>query len=128
MFEKASRLGLRFETPVGNLTVEDLWDIPLTTPTRSYDLNRLAISLHNQLKNDVVSFVDEAVQPDEKIQLRFDIVKHIIEVKKAERKAALDAKVRADQKQKIRAILAKKRDAKLEDASEEELEKLLADL
>ena len=31
MFQKASRLKLRFDSPKGLLSVEDLWDLPLTS-------------------------------------------------------------------------------------------------
>ena len=31
MFTKASRLKLRFQSPAGLLSSEDLWDLPLTS-------------------------------------------------------------------------------------------------
>ncbi len=44
MFEKASRLKLRIATAMGQLTVEDLWDLNLAT------LNAIAKGLNKQLK------------------------------------------------------------------------------
>ena len=127
MFEKATRLKLRFETPRGALSAEDLWDLPLTS-TRALNLNDIAIGLHHQMKNDTVSFVEDVDKPDAVLQLRFDVVKHVIEVKKAERKAADEARTKAEQKQKIMAILARKEDADLEGRSMDELRGLLASL
>lgn len=121
MFERAARLKLRYETNVGHLSAEDLWDIKLA------DLDTLAVSLNNRLKNDNVSFIN-AVKPDELIQLRFDIVKHVIEVRLAERDAATEAREKAAKKQKILGIMARRQDEKLEQASEEELQGLLASL
>lgn len=58
MFQQATRLKLRFSTSQGQLTVEDLWDIPLTS-TRNASLDSIAIDLHIQAKgaSDIVSFV-----------------------------------------------------------------------
>lgn len=127
MFEQAGRLKLRFETARGALSAEDLWDLPLTS-TRQVNLNDIAIGLHNQMKNDTVSFVEDVDKPDAALQLRFDIVKHVIEVKKTERRVAAEANAKAEQKQKILAILGRKEDADLEGKSMDELRGLLAGL
>lgn len=121
MFERASRLKLDFETNVGRLAVDDLWDMKLT------DIDALAINLNNRLKSDNVSFIN-AARPDEKLQLRFDIVKHIIEVRLQEREEAAQLREKAEKKQQILGILARKQNAKLEEASEDELRGLLASL
>lgn len=127
MFEQASRLKLRFETPRGVLAVEDLWDLPLTS-TRGVSLNDIAIGFHHQLKHDTISFVDDDERPDPRLQLSFDIVKHVINVKKAENKAALEARERAEKKQKIMALIARKQDEGLEAKSEDELREMMASL
>lgn len=106
---------------------ELLWELPLTSRTKA-NLNDIAIGLHNQLKHDTVSFVDDAEVPNPKVQLAFDIVKHIIDTKKAEAKAQADKTAKAEQKQKILGILARKQDEKLEGASEDELRQMIANL
>ena len=128
MFEKAARLKLRFDTSIGQLSVEDLWDLPLTHRNRT-NLDDIAIALNKQLKNsDTVSFVVPDRKSDETIQLRFDLVKHIIAVRLVELKAADEAKTRAEKKQKILAIIADKQDESLKGMSAEDLQKMLADL
>lgn len=126
MFEQATRQKLRFETSLGPLGTEDLWDLPLTA-RRGASLDQIAIGLHNQLQHDTVSFVDEE-KPDPALQLRFDLVKHIIDVKKGEARQAAEARDRAEKKQKILGIIARKQDAALEDMDEEGLRGLLASL
>ena len=80
IFEQASRRGLRFTTGQGAVTTEDLWDMPLTHARRGYSLDDLAKDLRRQLKdNEEVSFVTPVTRSDEVLQLKFDIVKHIIE-------------------------------------------------
>ena len=118
MFEKASRLKIRFQSTIGTLSVEDLWDLPLET------LNVLAKGLRKQVEDSEESFISP-VKPDAKIQLRFDIVKHIIDVKLAERDAAKVAQVNRERKAKILGILASKQDAVLGEMSQEDLLKEL---
>lgn len=127
IFEQASRLKLRFTTTRGSLAVEDLWDLPLTS-TRGTSLDDIAVSLHHQLKHDTVSFVDDTVAAAPELQLSFDVVKRVIEVKKTENKAAADARAKAEQKQKILGILARKEDAALEAMDADKLRQMIAAL
>ena len=116
MFEKASRLKLKFDTSKGQISVEDLWDLPLTG---NVSLDNIAISLDRQLKarEGVVSFVKPVEAKVNELQLKFDVVKHIIDVKKADNAAIADARERAAKKARILEIIAKKQDASLENAS-----------
>lgn len=131
MFDIATRQKFRFDSPKGLLSVEDLWDLPLTSATGKANLDEIALSLHQKLKNtaDVVSFVDDnRAKPDALTQQKFNIVKHIIETRKKENAEALAAKDKAETKQRLLEVLAKKRDSNLEAMSEEDLLKKLAEL
>jgi hypothetical protein len=130
MFEKATRLKLRFESVRGFLTVEDLWDLPLqTTRSNGISLDILAIDLNRQIKDAATtSFVEDTPKANEELQLKFDIVKHIIDVKKAENAAVVDQRERAAKKARILEIIAKKQDASLESTSIEELQAMVGSL
>jgi hypothetical protein len=130
VFEIASRQKLRFESPKGLLCIEDLWDLPLSSSASRANLDDIAISLHRQLRatGDVVSFVDDKATVDPTVKLRFDIVKHIIDVRKRENTEESLAKERAQTKQRIMEIIAKKKDSSLEAMSEEDLLKKLSEL
>jgi hypothetical protein len=126
MFEKAARLKYRFESPKGLLTVEDLWDLPLSSDTKRANLDDIARDLYKQLKNsDDVSFVFPERKSDPTIQVKFDIVKHIIDVKLLEQEAAKKAEQNKLQKQKIMRLIAEKDDEALRGKSREELRALL---
>ena len=126
MSEKASRLKLRFDTTKGQVTAEDLWDLPLTSTVGKANLDDVARALHKQLKSgDDVSFVDTAKKSDSIVQLKFDLVKYVIEVKLAENAARNQAAAAADKKQRIMQILAERQDDSLKTASDDDLKKML---
>lgn len=125
MFEQATRQKFRFKSAKGSLSVEDLWDLPLTTESgERASLDDIAKALNKELKakGDEESFVHAKGEVEDTVTpVMFEIVKHIIKVKLEEadvRKKARDIRL---QKQKIMAIIAKKEDEKLEGASIEEL-------
>lgn len=122
-FEKATRLRLRFETSRGNLNVEDLWKLPLA------ELDKLAISLNKQLKEaSEESFIKAKSKNNVLLELRFDIVKHIIETllsEDEERKKAADKKAKREQ---LLELIARKKNQELEGKSVEELEAELSKL
>ena len=126
MFEKATRLKLRFTTSVGPVMAEDLWDLPLTSTRGRPNLDDVARDLHKQLKSGVdVSFVTKAQKSDEIVQLKFDIVKHIIDVRLVENEAVAKAKEIAEKKQQILGLIANKENAALAEKPIEELRKLV---
>lgn len=129
IFEAASRKKFRFESPKGLLTVEDLWDLPLTSNTNKANLDEIAKTLYGKLKSeDCVSFVNTSQKTDTTTQTMFDIVKHVIDVKKAERDAAAQASERASKKQAILSVIAQKEDQALLGMDVEELRKLAESL
>lgn len=127
MFEKASRLKLRFDTPLGKLSAEDLWDLPLSAPAGKANLDDLAKALDKQLKDagSAKSFVTKAKPEDEVAQLRFDLVLHVIQTKLAENAAAAKARETAEEKQQILGIIAEKEKEALKGKSVSELRKMV---
>jgi len=121
MFEKATRMKLRFKVGNGNATVEDLWDLSLTA------LDGVAKELYKEVKDEEISFIKKTrkkVVPS----LKLDIVKHIIEVRLGEEKKAEEAAIARDKKQQILAILEEKENDSLKSASTKDLKKMLKDL
>ena len=126
MFEKATRQKLRFQTNKGLLTVEDLWDLPLTSNHGRTNLDDIARMLHSDLKNDNnVSFVVKVRKSDEPTQVAFDIVKHIIDVKLVERDAAQLAATMKEKKQQIMQLIANKEQSALAEMPLDELRKMV---
>ena len=128
LFEQAARKKIRFETSAGVWTVEDLWDMPLEKRGRLANLNDLAIGLHNELQATQVSFVTPVTEKNSDIQLKFDLVKHVIDTRLAENTAAAARVAKAQEKQKLLAILARKKEGDLEGKTVEELEAMIAAL
>ena len=129
VFEKATRLKLRFDTGKGQLTVEDLWDLPLTSTINKANLDEIARSLHKQLKNDDdVSFVDKDKKSDAIVQLKFDIVKHIIEVRLEENEKKAAARANSAKRQVLLQALAERETEDLKNKTPEEIRAMLADL
>ncbi len=129
IFEQASRLTLRFSTAKGQLSVEDLWDLPLTSNVGKPNLDDIAGELDAELKSTArTSFVRPETAKNDLNQLMFDVVIHIINTKIREREAAQDAAAIRDKKQKILAIIEQKKDESLSAASLEDLQVMLASL
>lgn len=122
MFDKVTRLKLRFESNKGLLSVEQVWDLSLTA------LNEMAKSLSRQVKaaeTDEEDFIGTKSNVDSELQLRFDVVKHIIGVKLKERDDSKDAAQRKADNQVILELIQRKKQQELEGKSVEELEALL---
>jgi len=125
MFEQASRNKLRFVTDIGELSCEDVWDLPLLG--RDVCLGNLARELSRRIKaiSEEESFVERVRDEDKETLLRFDIIKHIIKVKLEEIEKADNEEAKKAQKQQILAVIADKQRAELLEKSVDELKKML---
>lgn len=126
LFIQASRTKLRFPSRAGEITVENLWDLPLTSRT-GVSLDALAREANAGLKQQAEeSFVETKVNPAKEIfTLRLEILKHVISVRQAENTAANEAVSRAQERAKLQELISKKQDAALEGESLEDLQKRL---
>lgn len=126
MFESASRLKLRFDSPRGAITVEDLWDLPLSAPTANRaSLDAIAMGLQRDLRDtaEITSFVSPTKVDAGRagLELMLEIVKYIIGVRLAERDEKQAAENRREKKARILELIATKQDAALGEKSVEEL-------
>lgn len=129
MFEKASRLKLRFTTPRGSITTEDLWDLPLLALNGGPCLDDLAKALNRSLKeSEEESFVKPKTTSNTTLSLQFEIVKRVIEVKLAEAEAREQAAERKAKKEKLLGLIAEKEDDKLRKTGLAELRRQVAEL
>lgn len=120
IFERASRKKLRFSSTRGDLTTEQLWDLPLQANAKSSgataaDLDKLARAVNTELKSiEEGSFV--ALTPDPRkidLELRLEILKHIIKSKLSDRAAAEERVAIAERKRKLYAALEAKEESEL---------------
>lgn len=132
IFEQASRERIRFQTQVGSISVEDLWELPLSSKANKPNLDDIAKALYKELKSneDAVSFVNKPVTSSQTQinQLRFDIVMHIINTRIEENQVAAKSRENAEKRQKIMEILADREDSSLKTTPTEELTKMLDEL
>lgn len=130
IFEQATRSKLRFSTKKGMLTVEDLWDLPLVSVSGAQvNLDDLARVAYKEMEESACqSFVQKSSKISETAKLKFDTIKHIIDVKLAERDAAIERSEKAAKKQRILELIANKEDESLAGKSLEELQKLAGEL
>lgn len=129
VFIKATRKKFRFPSDKGELTVEQLWELPLTS-RNGFNLNAIAIAVNTELRSlTEESFVEVDPNP-RRSQLRdmLEIVKYVIATKQAEAKAANDRVAKAALRENLREALAAKKTEQLNSLSVEELESQLAAL
>ncbi len=133
IFERAARTKLRFPSnlaPIGELTVEQLWDLPLTGKAGRIDLDTLARATFGELKGiEEASFVDTKPNPNKVLlELRLDILKHVIKAKQDAAVAAEKAAATRAYKEKLLHAKSSKEEQKLANMSEAEIDAELAKL
>lgn len=129
IFELATRQNLTFETNRGIINVCQLWDLPLVS-NNQFNLDNVARAINHTLKSvSEESFVKPIDNPEKnKLELKLDVVKHIIAVKIQEQADREAAAKRQAERSKLLALLDKKKDAEMEALTPEEIEKRLKEL
>lgn len=123
MFEKASRVKLRFKANVGLVSVEDLWDLTLTS------LDNIAKDLNKQIKAEAEeSFITVKSKSNATLELGFEIVKHVIKVKLEEAEVKKQAAEKKARKAQIMELISQKQNEALSAKSLEELQAELDNL
>ena len=133
LFEIAARKKYRFETPVGSVTVEDLYDLPLLPPgnTRAVraNLNDVARTINNQIKAlDEESFVDQAIPGVTDLVNKLNLVKEVIAYKQAKADAAVANARKAQQRDTLRLAIAEAEAREIGSKSVDELKAMLKEL
>lgn len=128
-FKKAAQYKLRFPSPRGELTVEQLWDLPLTSKN-GLDLDTVAKEVNAQLNMaSEESFVATAPNPRKaQLTLKLEILKEVIADKIAENAEKAAAVTKRHERERLLEVLQGKKDAALSDLSIDELEKRIAAL
>lgn len=120
MYKEALQKKLRFKTNKGIITVEDLFDLSLQ------NLNTLAIMLDKKVSEaPKKSFIEELPTEENDDELRFNIVKDVINTKLKARKDNIDKAQVAAHNKRIAELIAKKEDEILENKSIEELRAMI---
>ena len=122
MFEIAVRNKFRFQFN-GMINSEDLFDLSVK------DLDSIFKTLNSQLKQTrEESLLDVKTQQDQELDMKIEIVKHIVKIKLEEEAKRIKAKENKEKKQKLMEILANKEDQDLLNKSKEDIQKMLDEL
>lgn len=123
IFEYATRNKLRFSSSRGELTIEQLWDVPLRSKDE-FNLNSIAKAANKAFKDvSEENFVETRKTTDHtRREAALEVVKYVIETKITEEKAAEKRAENKKEREKLLTILAEKQEGKLSALSEKELQ------
>lgn len=129
LFEFAARNSVRFASTRGQLNVEQLWQqVPLRSQD-DFNLDAIAKAAEKSFLASERSFVNtKKTAEQKKLEVAFEIVKYVIDVKLKEEAAA---KKRADSKAErdmLHRALLEKQEGKLSKMSEAELRRRIDEL
>lgn len=131
IFEKASRFKLTFPSAQGDLTVDQLWDLPLES-TKRVSLDGLAMDTQRELEAiNLKSFIPKNQGRNPAVAtltLRLDILKHIITTLCSEKEDRKERAARTEERARLVSILASKQEQELHGLDSAELQKRIASL
>lgn len=130
LFMEATRQGFRYTSTKGELTTEDLWQLPLQSRT-GFDLDTVAKGIHRQLKSmEEESFVTVPTVNTgrQALEAKLEVVKAVIQYKQDQAERQRLRAEKAAEKRRLLELLDSKNQQELEGLSKEEIEKRIAAL
>lgn len=129
IFEKATRAKLRFTSRRGELSTEDLWDLPLTA-SNGIDLDNVAKAVNASLREaGQESFVSTAPNRAKVLlEVKLEVVKHVIAVRLKEAEDAKNREARRAERERLLRTLEEKQDEKIKGQSVEEILARIAEI
>ena len=127
LFEYTTRNKLRFASTHGELSVEQLWEVPLHPKDArdEFHLDAVAKAANKAWKEiSEESFVKtEKTSEHVRREAALDVVKYVIDTKRAEEEVAKMRAARRIEKEQLLALLAEKQKGQLSELSEKELQR-----
>lgn len=130
IFEKAVRNKFRFASVQGDLTTEDLFDLPIeTTKNNRASLYNVGQTLYTSLKSlQEDSFMPTQSTESSDVEYALEVVKYVISVKEEENAAAKSTRDNQALRAKLIEAKARKQEDSLLNMSEEDIDAKLAEL
>lgn len=123
LYVKATRNKWRWSSDKGSVSIEQLWELPMTS------LNRLLLALDaNIAKSGESSYLDSASSQTTELKEKREIALNVLNTIKAERSAARERIAKKAEREKLLAIKAKRQEESLDKMSDEELDARLAEV
>lgn len=121
IFEKITRKGLTFSTVKGNISVQELWQLPLKG-RNGFDLDTISRDLLSKVKSSSEESLVETVNSvDSDDELRLEVLKVVVNTLKLEQEARVNEEQARTHNRKLDQLIARKQEQELEGKSVEEL-------
>ena len=133
LYKKAVKEKWRFDSVRGPLSLEEVYDLPLTG-NNGLNLDSVAIAIYNKIKANeqtTVSFVDEtskSSKENQRLEGQLELVKERIADVTARNKANEDMQAKAVEKAKIERLIAAKEQEALSNLDVDQLKEMLEKL
>ncbi|ALY07175.1 hypothetical protein VmeM32_00189 [Vibrio phage vB_VmeM-32] len=127
-FVEAVKHGLTFATSRGQRTISEMWTLPLTG-NNGYNLDVISRELLSELrKTQEESLVVETTKANRELQVKLEILKFIIDDKKAEKAAKRLEIEKAEKRRELQEAIVETKKKMYKEKTLEELQAELAAL
>ena len=126
MYKRASQLNLKFNTPVGMASLQQLWTVSVNDLKSAVTDAYKVLNKANSKELDFLQDFEQAASEEE--TLTYEILKDVYITRREAAKAKQNERERKEKEQKLLEILAEKKESSLRSKSEEEIKKMLEEL
>lgn len=130
LFFRATKGKFRFPSKVGELTTEQLWDLPLTSTKAGADLDTVAKTINAEIRSaSEESFVGPTRNPKRAIlEIKLEVVKAVIAAKIDDARDAEKRAAKASRRKLLEEAIAQADMREISSASKDDLLKRLREM